>query len=93
MFKEWEGQERSKFKAGGPSYRHDPRGVVPVRNPLKHPELHSLIDTVTHLGGWRYEGWLYCTFKDVSCLIIRGLSKTVQSDRQLKEKLKNIFCH
>ncbi len=59
-------QGRSEFKAGGrgPSYRHDPRRVVPVRNPLKHPVLHSLIDTVTHLGGgWRNEGWLYCAFK------------------------------
>lgn len=47
----------------GPSYRHDPRRVVPVRKPLKHPELHSLIDTVTHLGGsWRHEGWLNCIF-------------------------------
>lgn len=48
---EWEGQQRTKLKAGDPSYRHDPRRVVPVSNPLKHPELHSLIHTVTHLGG------------------------------------------
>lgn len=75
---EWKGQERSKFKAGGPSYRHDPRGVVPVRNPLKHPELHSLIDTVTHLGIWRHERWLYCTFKELLFLIICSTLKIQQ---------------
>lgn len=48
---EWDGQEGTKLNAGDPSYRHDPRRVVPVSNPLKHPELHSLIHTVTHLGG------------------------------------------
>lgn len=41
-----------EFKAedGGQSYRQEPRGVVPVAKALKYPELHSLIDTVTHLG-------------------------------------------
>lgn len=50
--KEREGQKRSKSKLGGPSYRHDSGGVVPVPvpKPLKHPIFHSLIDTVTHLG-------------------------------------------
>lgn len=43
------GQNISKQKAEGPSYRHDPRRAVSVCNTLKHPQLHSLIDTVTHL--------------------------------------------
>lgn len=48
-------REVQMFKLGGQSYRHDPRRVVPVHKAFKHSELHSLIDTVTHLGGWRYE--------------------------------------
>lgn len=61
---ERESRQRTKLNAGDPSYRQDPRRVVPVSNPLKHPELHSLIHTVTHLGGLETWGQLYYTFKD-----------------------------
>lgn len=90
--REREGQERSVIKAGGPSYRHDPGRVVPVRNPLKHPELHSLIDRVTHLGGWRHEGWLCCTIKGFLCLIICSIHTAVHSDRQLDETWMYCYC-
>lgn len=83
--REREGRERPQFKARGPSYRHDPRRAVSVGKPLKHPELHSLIDTVTHLGGWKHEGWLCCTLK--------RLNRKQCSDRQRNDiATANVCC-
>lgn len=92
--RERRGQGRSEFKAGGgaPSYRHDPRRVVPVHNPLKHPELHSLIDTVTHLGGLETWGMAILCIQRFSCLIICSKPFMVHSDRQRNETCIGYCC-
>lgn len=73
-----------RFKSWDLSYRHDPRRVVPVHKALKHPELHSLIDTVTHLVGGGLETWMTAMLyiqKAFRVSIRCSLGKTEQSDQ------------